>query len=285
MNKMIEANTKSVAKGFIFLVLMIIAVVLLTGCFGNDDEEVDLEALIEANAPEFASVEEMRELRIGGVNAPIVHTIKGLEFPDADTTEFNQNVDMIAALQARQIDGFMVSKPTAFFIARSNPDLAVLDDVLWPSQAGVGVRAGNVALLTPINELIRELREDGTLDAMVAFWYNDDVRNTELPDLTLPTTGTPIRIGVAENLEPSSFLDANGELTGLDIELIHRIAIHLNRPVEFVPLLMAGYAAAVQAGQVDMVIGNWIINPELTGIDFSEPYFDTPFMMVVRRGN
>jgi len=266
------------AKKSIFLVLALVVLVVLTGCFGTDTED---ENGYEEGA--FTSVEQLREARIAGVNAPIVHTIMDAEFPNADITHFNENMDMVAALQAGQIDGFMVSYPTAFLIARNNPDLKVLDEQLSAHQAGIGVRSGETELLEEINEFLAELEEDGILEEMVERWYNRDTRHTALPNIVVPTTGTPIRVGVAENLEPASFLDANGELTGFDIELTRRLAAHLDRPIEYVPLLMAAYASAVEAGQVDMVISNWIINPALTGIEFSVPYFETPFMMVVRR--
>jgi len=262
-------------KNLLLSVLIIGALVVMTGCSNDDAESSD---------GGFTSVEELREARIAGVNAPIVHTVMETEFPNADTSHFNENMDMVAALLSGQIDGFMVSYPTAFLIERNNPELMVLAEPLSAHQAGIGVRPEETELLEEINTLIANLEADGTLAEMVDRWYSRETRHTELPEIEVPTEGNPIRVGVAENLEPASFLDANGELTGFDIELTRRLANHLDRPIEFVPLLMAAYASSVEAGQVDMVISNWIINPNLTGIEFSNPYFDTPFMMVVRRG-
>jgi len=263
---------KSTIKLVVLVMVLLIAAVVLTGC-GNNEEEF------------FTTVDELRERHVAGVNAPIVITVMDREFPDAEVTLFNQNMDMVAALLAGQIDGFMVSRPTSFFIERSNPELMVIQDPLTDSQAGVGVRRGNTELLAAINEAIDEIRADGYLEEMVDRWYDMDNRNTEMPNIPRVTEGEVLRVGVAEALEPASFLNAQRELVGFDIELIFRIAYILDRPVEFVPLEMAAYAGSIESGIVDMIIANWIINPALTGVEFSQAYFDTPFLMVVRRGN
>ena len=263
---------KSTIKLIVLIMVLLGATILLTGC-GNNEEEF------------FTTIDELRERRIGGTNAPIVQTVFEREFPDADITFFPQNMDMVRALQARQIDGFMVSRPTSFFIERSNPDLMVIQDPLTDSQAGVGVRAGNTELLAQINAAIDEIREDGHFTDMLSRWYNMEDPDYTMPEIARSTSGETIRVGVAENLEPAAFLNERQERIGFDIELIFRIAYIMDREVEFVPLEMAAYAAAVETGMVDMIISNWIINPNLTGVDFSQPYFETPFLMVVRRAN
>jgi polar amino acid transport system substrate-binding protein len=105
-----------------------------------------------------------------------------------------------------------------------------------------------------------------------------------MPDISLPTDGKPLVVGVAADREPSTFLSPSGDIIGLDGELGRRIAKFMNRPIEFVDMQMSAFPSALDSGKVDVVVSNFIITNELKEmVDFSEPYFSTPFIMVVKK--
>ena len=264
-------------KYFIFGVLGVLLLILLTGCTSTKDT---------AASTTIKSIEDLQNKHIGMVQAAICEQIASEKFPNAEVTEFNEYTDMVSALKAGQIDAMMTSYPTAFLVKKSIPEFVVLDDPVSNNQAAVGVKKGNTELLDKINACLDELKSNGTLDDMLSRWYSMDNANYNMPDIPLPTEGEPLKVGINPYIEPSSFLDSNGKVIGLDGELIRRIAQYLNRPIVLDEMTMATYPLALASGRVDMVVSNFIINPALEdNVSFSQPYFDTPFMMIVRKGN
>jgi len=273
-----QGELSKVTSTLLKVALLAVVVLVLVVAFSNRTKD-DFEPI--------TSVEELNQegMKVGGVVAAIVQQIFNEQFPNATHVEFNEYMDMVAALRTGQVDALMLSYPTAFLAQRSIPEFKIIDEPLTQTQAAVGVKKGNSSLLRRVNRALDELKKEGILEEMVDRWYDLDNRVDKMPDLKLPTEGRVLKVGVPENLEPAAFLNAKQERVGFDIELVYRLAIHMGRRVEFVPLTMAVYAPSLDTGIVDMVVGNFIINPVLKDrVDFSQPYFETPFVMVVRSG-
>jgi len=263
---------KTLFKISIYFTSVILLFTLLTGCTNEATET-------------FTTLEELQYRRIGITLSAIQNQIANDRFPNANITEFNEQMDSITALQAGRVDAAMVSYPTAFLVRKNIPELTWIEEFVSHEQAGVGVRRGNTELLDEINAVIDELKENGILEDMIGRWYNMENPNYIMPDIPLPTEGTPLRVGVSADREPSTFLAPNGDVIGLDAELAKRIAKHLNRPIEFIDMRMASFALSLDSGQVDMVASNFLITDILQEmVYFSQAYFDTPFIMIVRRG-
>ncbi|GBU11098.1 amino acid ABC transporter permease [Erysipelotrichaceae bacterium] len=85
---------------------------------------------------------------------------------------------------------------------------------------------------------------------------------------------------------PFEFQDVNGNIIGIDVELLAAIAKEQNFTYELKPL---GFNAAVQAlesGQVDAVIaGMTITEARIQKFDFTEPYFESGIVMGIHASN
>ncbi|WP_087009106.1 ABC transporter permease subunit [Gulosibacter sp. 10] len=76
--------------------------------------------------------------------------------------------------------------------------------------------------------------------------------------------------------------ERDGELRGIDIDLINAIAEDQGFNVEIDVLGFDGALSAVQAGQADAVMAGMSITPEREEVfDFSNPYFDSGIQMAV----
>lgn len=251
--------------------LCVIFTVLVTGC-------------VNKNSKTYRTLEDIQDKRIGFVLSAVTDRIAKEHFPNATHIAFNEQMDAIAALQAGQIDAAMVSYPTAFLVQKNVSSLVLIDEPVSNTQAGVGLKKDNIELLNKINACIDMLKQDGTLNDMIDRWYNMETPNYKMPHIPLPVEGIPLVIGVAADREPSCFLAPRGDIIGFDSELAYRIAKYMNRPIKFVDMKVASFASAIDSGKVDMVVSNFIIIDVLKEmIDFSQSYFDTPFMMIVNK--
>ena len=252
---------KTLSKFHALIVAIALSLLFLAGC---------------ASTPQttYTSLEEMQDKRIGYVLAGITERMGKEHFPNATRVTFNSQMDAIAALQAGQIDGAMVSYPTVFMVNKNIPELTWIEEPVENAQVGIGVKKGNTEILNHINACIGELKQDGTLDDMISRWYNMENPNYTMPDIPLPTEGKPLIVAVSPDFEPSCFLNANGSLVGLDVELAYRIAKYMNRPIEFVDTPVASRPSALESGKADIVAANFAIDPVYEYVEFSQPYFD-----------
>lgn len=88
--------------------------------------------------------------------------------------------------------------------------------------------------------------------------------------------------GVLFDYQPFGYLDAQGEITGFEVELIRAIAEQWAIDVQFVPVTPSTRIQSLVAGQVDLVVAALPHSATAeTLIDFSQSYFtDTPALLV-----
>jgi polar amino acid transport system substrate-binding protein len=100
----------------------------------------------------------------------------------------------------------------------------------------------------------------------------------------LPTEGAPLRMGVSATREPFNFVDKDGRVTGHDGELARLIAFKLHRPIEFSNMKFMALIPALQSGKVDMIVTGMTATEERRKfVDFSQPYFESAQVMLVKK--
>lgn len=93
-----------------------------------------------------------------------------------------------------------------------------------------------------------------------------------------------LRVGSDTAYPPFEYVDeATGELVGFDMDLIREVGRRLDREVEIVSVAWEGIIAGLLAGHYDAVISAMSITDERAqAVDFSDPYFATGQVIVVR---
>ncbi len=144
--------------------------------FGN-------QAVVVAEDSEFAdatTITELEDARFGAQTATTsFRAIEEVIEPTADASVYDSNDAAIEALQANQIDVLVVDLPTAFFITNVQAEGTTVIGQIGP-EAGAEQEYFSLVLekgspLTDcVNQAIRALADDGTLDSLVAEWLPDD---------------------------------------------------------------------------------------------------------------
>ena len=96
-----------------------------------------------------------------------------------------------------------------------------------------------------------------------------------------------IRVSTDANYEPQSFLDANGEFVGFDIDVAREVARRLGVEVEFVTPDWDIITAGNWAGQWDVSIGSMTVTTARQEVlDFVDPpYYFTPAQFAAADGS
>ncbi len=99
----------------------------------------------------------------------------------------------------------------------------------------------------------------------------------------IKTAGT-IKVGLEGTYPPFSFQDANGKLTGFEVEFSEALAKELGVKVQLQSMPWAGILAALESKRLDVVINQVTISDERKKkYDFSEPYTISGIQALVQK--
>ncbi|MCL4068291.1 transporter substrate-binding domain-containing protein [Pseudomonas sp. GX19020] len=95
-----------------------------------------------------------------------------------------------------------------------------------------------------------------------------------------------VRVGMApEPYPPFASVDASGNWTGWEIEMMEAVCKAAALDCVITPTAWDGIIPALTAGQIDAIMNSMSINDErLKVIDFSNKYYNTPSMIVAAKG-
>ena len=232
----------------------------------------------------ITSYEDVSEARIGAMTGSTGEQIVLDRFPNADIKSFDDVMDAVTALKSGQIDAVITAYPTALNIAKHNLDLWYLPEPVEYENTAIAVKKGNEELLIQVDEIITELKNDGTFEKMKQNWFKTDLTPYNVIPIELPVDGKALKVGVSATREPFSFVDANQKISGHDGELARRIAQKLNRPIEFSDMTFSALIPALQSGKVDLIItGMTATDERRKTVNFSQPYFANAQVLLVKK--
>lgn len=83
-----------------------------------------------------------------------------------------------------------------------------------------------------------------------------------------------LRVGVHMAYPPFAMADANGHMTGFDVEMTYALCKEMGRHCVVQPVQFSEMIPALVAGELDMAVGGMAATPErLAHVDFTDKYF------------
>jgi polar amino acid transport system substrate-binding protein len=233
---------------------------------------------------EISKLEDIDGKRIGVLGGSAGDLAARKHFPNATFHVFTASADAALAIKARKADAFVYDKSVLLNLAGKNPELVILDEPVDKLEIAAAIRKNNTALLSEINRALSELKKEGTLQQLRAKWIDSKYRVA--PQLS-PINGTPgkgvLRMGTCATIEPFSF-QANGTLTGLDVELSQLIGKRLGKKIVIMDMNFEGLIPALQSGKIDFALSNFNVTEERKKlISFSLPYVENDISALVRQ--
>ncbi len=209
---------------------------------------------------------------------------------------FNSHYAAYSALNQEKIDAYIFDSHTLDYVAARTPDLSVLPGSIGKVDIAVGVSPRQKDLLTPINAFIDTYKANGTYEEMYTRWIKLNRINAteyaapEIPDM--PQIGQPqsptrtLKVGTCSQMEPLCFRkteDGETTLIGFDMELLQRLALHLNASIELVDLDYVTMMDKLATGEIDIVVAGLNKTAERENrIYFSKNYIDSHIVALVR---
>lgn len=106
-----------------------------------------------------------------------------------------------------------------------------------------------------INEAIRSMKSDGTMDKLIKEQITDAVNGKEplTVDLSSLEGDETIRVAVTGSLPPMDYVTAQGEPSGFNTAVLYEVGKRINKKIELVIVDSVGRATALASGNVDAV--------------------------------
>jgi polar amino acid transport system substrate-binding protein len=198
----------------------------------------------------------------------------------------DQTSTMVQMVASGQADAMFDDYPIiGYGIAQGNGMKTVTDKEQGSSYGALVATGKNQELLAAFNEGLQKLVDNGEyqqiLDKYITTTDSDTIVTPE-SDAVPSVKGKTYVIATDTTFAPFEYRDAEGNLVGIDMDLIRAIARVEGFNVKIDSLGFNAALQAVQSGTADMAIAGASITDERKLLyDFSDPYFDSGVIMAV----
>lgn len=205
------------------------------------------------------------------------------DIEDAKVEAYNKGADAVQALKQGKIDAVIIdSEPAKVFVSK-NDDLQVLSDPFATEEYSIAYKKGNDELGKKLDDAITKLKEDGTLDDIVAHWVGDDADSVPYADKNSDVSnGTLI---MATNAEFPPYESMSGsDIVGIDVDMMTAVCDELGMSLKIENMQFDSIIAAVDSGKADVGVAGISVTPDREkNVSFTQGYATTTQVIITRK--
>ena len=240
------------------------------------------------------------------------HADAMLQIPEVQSQTLPEFADLLTALKAGTIDGYIAEEPTAIEACLSDESLAYLhlvnnDTGFTATDADVGIAVGlktGNELRDQINAILDEIATETRselMNQMVHLSAGQDIEALVLQSEAPATTNGTLKVGMECAYAPFNWTDM-GEATpgavaissegsegmyanGYDVQIAQYISNQLGMELEIYAITWDGLLPALQSGAVDAVIAGMSPTAEREEeVDFTDVYYSSNLVVIYKKG-
>lgn len=219
-----------------------------------------------------------------GVQLKTTGDVYASEIKDATVQRFNKGKDAVLALKDGVVDAVMLDDAPAKVFVEEVGGVRLLEEPYAEEEYGIAVSKENPELLEKINDALKQLEADGTLDAITDAWLKDGVEVSayEGQDQGTYANGTLVMSTNAE-FPPYESKTDEGEIIGIDVDIMKAVCDKLDMKLQVEHTAFDSIIAAVNRGTADVGVAAMTITDErLEQVNFSNPYMKATQVIIVR---
>ena len=199
--------------------------------------------------------------------------------------QYNKGADAIMSLKQGKIDCVLIDRQPAEAFVEKNDDLMILEEEFLVEEYAIAVAKENTELKDQINQALAEMKEDGTLEAIISNYIGDDTKGKNpyvAPENDNTSNGVLIMATNAA-FEPYEYYQ-NDVIVGIDVDIAETICDKLGMELKIEDIDFDAIVNAVQSGKADVgIAGLTVTEDRLENIDFTESYTTSQQVIVVRK--
>ena len=251
-----------------------------------EEAEEEAEAASEAIPNTVNSLEDLPGKTIG-VQLGTTGDIYASDYEAEGSTieRYNKGADAVQALKQGKIDCVIIDAQPAQAFVEKNDDLTILEEDFAIEDYAICISKDKTDLKEAMNGALNELKEDGTLDQIVANYIGDDTKGTCPYESPADVDYSNGKLVMATNaaFEPYEFYEGE-EVVGIDADIAKAICDKLGYELQIDDMEFDAIISAVQSGKADFgAAGMTVTEDRLTSIDFTDSYATSTQVVIVRK--
>lgn len=148
----------------------------------------------------------------------------------------------------------------------------IIEISLTDEQYGFAVSKNQPELLTKLNEFVAEIKKDGTLDAIMAKYFQGGTPEG-VQSATLDKSKDQLVVSTNAEFAPFEYKDGD-TFYGVDLEIVAAFAKKLGKELVIKDIDFNSVLNEVESGNADMSASGLTVNEErLKQVNFSETYY------------
>ncbi len=164
-------------------------------------------------------------------------------------------------------------------------EVKVLDSIkLTEEEYAFAIAKENDSLEASVNELLADMKEDGSLDALINSYFDGTAEFTYENKSTTAAEGDFV---MATNAYFPPFESVEGsKFKGVDIEIAYKIAEKLGKTLFVYDMEFDSIIPSVQTGKADIgMAGMTVTEDRKKQVDFATPYYASAQVITVQKGD
>ena len=197
---------------------------------------------------------------------------------------YSKGSEAVQALKAGQIDCVIIDSQPAQKFVENNDDLKILDDPFVEEEYAICVKKGNTGLLDKMNGALKELKDEGVIDDIMANYIGDEIGEHpyESPEDVDRSNGTLVMATNAE-FEPYEYHDGD-DIVGIDADIAQAICDKLGYELQIEDMEFDSILAAVNSGKADFgAAGMTVTDDRKENVDFTDNYANASQVIIVKK--
>ncbi len=229
----------------------------------------------QAEAAAITKISDLAGKTIAVPTGSIADDLVKSKVTDAVIVYFDTTAACLDAVAEGKADAAAYDEPVMKSLLSGRDDLLMLEEMITNDDYGYAVALDNADLKKAINDLLAELKKDGTYDEMIDRWFAGDASTPAMPKIDNSDTEGTLTFATAAITAPFSYLGADKKTAlGFDIEFATRLAAKLGMELEIVNMDFAKLLTAVADGEADFAGACITISAERAKIvSFSNAYY------------
>ncbi|MDR2545897.1 MAG: ABC transporter permease subunit [Lachnospiraceae bacterium] len=272
-------------KVFEVLLLLMFMVTLCSAC--GSDKDTTAAAAEEARREVTGTYVDYvdAEMIIGVQSGSIYNLVAQDVFRAKVIPEFVVMSDLLETLRMGRLDAAL--SDSSYVTPLQDSGVFPEFEYLWVSEESFANHSAPVfheeELKKKYNEWIGLIKADGTLERMTNFWLGMSLpEQEELPKFELTGENGTLRVADTGMFPPFIYLDANGDPTGFDYELINLFAMHLGMDLDLTFMSYDAIIPYVISGRANMSACLFTITEERgANVIFGAPTVTTLAVLIV----
>ncbi|WBW96772.1 amino acid ABC transporter substrate-binding protein [Oceanirhabdus sp. W0125-5] len=141
----------------------------------TDEYLVNNQIIVVSGESEITTKGELKDMiigvQMGSSSQTVIENIKD-EIGIGEIKKYSNNVDALLDLKAGRIQGVVVDEVVGrYYMVKNGGSYRILEETLGGESYGVGFRKSDSDFGEELNEVLIEMKEDGTFDKIKEMWF------------------------------------------------------------------------------------------------------------------